>query len=120
MGTRYITQKFDDLDGTVVPDEELETIRFSIDSDQYMLDLTREHAAQLRGALSPFVEKAQRSGLKARVASTSTAKSTATKDKNRTQELNKIREWANKNGYKVSARGRVPQDIVDAYEAASK
>lgn len=35
-----------------------------------------------------------------------------------TGELAKIREWATANGYEVAPKGRVKQDIVDAYHAA--
>lgn len=116
MGTRYITEKYDDLDGTVVPDDELETIRLSIDNDSFMIDLSHEHAEQLRSALTPYLEKAQRAAdFKQRVAA-----SVPGKKGNRTAELNRIRDWANKNGFSVSDRGRVPQDIVDAYEARKK
>lgn len=34
-------------------------------------------------------------------------------------ELAKIREWAAANGYEVNAKGRIKQDIVDAYHAAN-
>lgn len=34
-------------------------------------------------------------------------------------ELAKIREWATANGYEVNAKGRIKQDIVDAYNAAN-
>lgn len=29
-----------------------------------------------------------------------------------------IRDWAAENGYEVSARGRIPNDIVEAYNSA--
>ena len=31
-----------------------------------------------------------------------------------------IREWAKKNGYTVSARGRISSEVVTAYHKASK
>ncbi|WXF91339.1 histone-like nucleoid-structuring protein Lsr2 [Curtobacterium flaccumfaciens pv. flaccumfaciens] len=33
-------------------------------------------------------------------------------------ELAKIREWANANGHEVSSRGRISQAVRDAYDAA--
>ena len=30
-----------------------------------------------------------------------------------------IREWARRNGHKVSTRGRIPADIIDAFHAAT-
>lgn len=38
--------------------------------------------------------------------------------KSNTGELSAIREWATANGYEVAAKGRVKQEIVDAYRAA--
>ncbi len=34
------------------------------------------------------------------------------------EELAKIREWANTNGHKVSSRGRISRAVRDAYDAA--
>ena len=36
----------------------------------------------------------------------------------KSEELARIREWGRDNGFKVSARGRVPQELQDAYAAA--
>jgi hypothetical protein len=33
-------------------------------------------------------------------------------------ELAEIRAWAKKNGHEVSERGRIKQDVLDAYDAA--
>ncbi|EUA49714.1 protein lsr2 [Mycobacteroides abscessus subsp. bolletii 1513] len=30
-----------------------------------------------------------------------------------------IREWARKNGHNVSSRGRIPAEVVDAFNAAN-
>ena len=34
-------------------------------------------------------------------------------------ETAKIREWANENGHKVADRGRIPADVISAYEKAN-
>ena len=34
-------------------------------------------------------------------------------------QLRKMREWAKENGYNVSSRGRISQEIQDAYHAAN-
>jgi hypothetical protein len=31
-----------------------------------------------------------------------------------------VRQWASENGYNVSSRGRIPAEVVQAYEAANK
>ena len=35
------------------------------------------------------------------------------------RDLGAIREWAAKNGFEVSARGRMASTVIDAYEAAN-
>ena len=41
---------------------------------------------------------------------------TAKPDKN---QLGAVRAWARENGHKVSDRGRVSQEVLDAYKAAN-
>lgn len=101
----------DDLDGG----EASETVRFGIDGHQYEIDLNTEHAAQLRDALNPFRAAARRvtdgrkgAGRKKQAASSQ-----------RDPEIAKIRAWAQENGYQLGDRGRIPNDIRDAYRAAT-
>jgi hypothetical protein len=35
-----------------------------------------------------------------------------------TQQTGAIREWAKASGHKASDRGRIPQNVIDAYNAA--
>jgi hypothetical protein len=54
-----------------------------------------------------------RTGSNGRIASrAAAAPSRANRDQNQA-----IREWANKNGYEVSERGRIPASVVDAFHA---
>ncbi|MDV8070853.1 histone-like nucleoid-structuring protein Lsr2 [Rhodococcus sp. IEGM 1366] len=34
------------------------------------------------------------------------------------EQLKAIREWAGKNGFDVSPRGRIKADVIDAFDAA--
>lgn len=36
----------------------------------------------------------------------------------RRQELNDIRKWARKHGFRIADRGRIPSTVMEAYEAA--
>ncbi|MGW9552317.1 Lsr2 family protein [Citricoccus sp.] len=89
----------DDLDGT--PAEE--TVQFSLDGRHYEIDLSVEHAKELRTTLKGYIRKARA------VAPPAPA-----------NEAAKIREWAADNGYEVSRRGRLHRDIVEAYRNAKK
>jgi hypothetical protein len=101
----------DDLDGSPIEDGG-GTVRFSIDGANYEIDLSEKNAATLTEALEKFVSAGRR------VRSGSSSTPTAAK-KSDPQRLKAIREWAAENGHEVSSRGRVPADIVDAYDAAN-
>lgn len=89
----------DDLDGQPAD----ETVQFAIDGRHYEIDLSADHAKELRDVLKPYIKKAR--------AVAPPAPST---------EAAKIREWAQKNGYEVSQRGRLHRDIVEAYRNSKK
>lgn len=96
----------DDLNGSAAS----ESVNFSLDGKNYEIDLSDANAQALRESLEKYIEAGRRvSGTKAK--STSAPRS----GKNDTPA---IREWAQKNGYNVSSRGRIHGDIIDAYYAA--
>jgi hypothetical protein len=108
----------DDLDGETAD----ETVEFGIDGRNYEIDLSKENAVRLRDALADFVSAARRAGGRRRgsSATTNTASGSAgTAPKGRTaidREQNQaIREWARKRGMKVSDRGRIPAEVLEAY-----
>lgn len=103
----------DDLEGG--PAEE--TVRFGLDGGSFEIDLSAENAAKLREAVRPFVAKARRVQAKS---TGRAAKGTGSSSQPRNPETAKIRKWAQDNGYKVSDRGRIHQDIQDKYYAAMK
>lgn len=91
-----------------------ETVRFGLDGKRYEMDLCAENAAKVREAVRPFADKARRFPAKRR----NKTQQRVTAHPGR--ETPKIRAWAQKNGYTVSARGRIHQHIKDAYYAAQK
>lgn len=101
----------DDLDGSPIEDGG-GTVRFSVDGSSYEIDLSAENTAKLTDALAKYVDAGRRVR-----PGTSTGSASAAK-KSDPQRLKAIREWAGENGYEVSSRGRVPTDVVDAYDAA--
>ena len=107
MAQRVQVQLIDDLTG----DEAVETVNFGIDGIAYEIDLTAENARKLREALSPYLEK----GRKVRGRSVAQPRS-RTSGRETTQ---RIRQWAEENGYHPSSRGRISKSIVEAYRAAN-
>jgi len=98
----------DDLDGG----DAVESVAFSLDGKSYEIDLSEKHAAALRDAFAPFVGSARRAGGSAVV---SRPRAAARAGRSR-EETAAIREWANSNGHEVSARGRIPSTVLEAYE----
>jgi hypothetical protein len=99
----------DDLDGEVAD----ETVEFGVDGKNYEIDLSTANAKKLRDALAEFVAAARRAGGRRRGGG---APAAATRRPSIDREQNQaIREWARKRGMKVSDRGRIPAEVLEAY-----
>lgn len=111
MAQRVQVILVDDVNGG----EASETVEFALDGVSYEIDLNDENAAKLREDLATWIGQARRSGgrRQSRRRAAGSASGTA-----RGEDLTKIREWGRENGYKVSSRGRVSQELQDAYAAA--
>ena len=99
----------DDLDGG----DAAESVVFGIDGRTYEIDLNEEHAAELRDALAPFVGAARRAG--GSVAPAARQKSSSVSPRSR-EATAALRQWAVGQGHEVSARGRIPAAVINAYE----
>jgi len=112
MAKQVITVLTDDLDGG---DAE-STIEFGLDGINYTIDLSEKNASKLRKAMELYVTagtKISRNGTNGRATSRAAAMpSRASREQNQA-----IREWATKNGYEVSERGRIPASVVEAFHA---
>lgn len=99
----------DDIDGG----EASRTVEFSLDKAAYTIDLNEDNIAKLEAALTPFIAKAERVSRRATAAGTRPRRTTG-----RSGGSAAIRAWARENGYELSDRGRVPNAVMEAYEAA--
>lgn len=111
MARKVVYQLIDDLDGTHLPDGQGETVKFGLDGVDYEIDLGTANAEALREFLSPYVKTARR--VSGRVSRTKLPTAGPKRD------LSVVRKWAAANGYEVADRGRVPQQVLDAYDAAN-
>ena len=111
MAQRINVQLVDDIDGT----DAVETVSFALDGQQYEIDLSEDHAAKLRDALSLYVGHARRTTSR-RGRSTSTPRSAARSAGG--PSAAEIRAWAKENGLEVPDRGRVSAEVREAYAAA--
>jgi hypothetical protein len=104
VARKVVVQMADDLDGSPAT----QTIRFGFQGVEYELDLNDENAAEMTHWLENYISHARRVGGrkrdltgKARVGSGVDAKA--------------VRQWANEQGLEISARGRIPSQLVQQY-----
>jgi hypothetical protein len=114
MAERIVRQLIDDIDGSEIPDGSGERVVFAVRGAEYQIDLSNANLAKFEKALKPYVEAGSK--VRGRVARRSKAgRSAGPAGK---EQLTAIREWARKNGYEVSDRGRIKAEVVEAFEAA--
>jgi Lsr2 len=104
MVQRRIIELLDDLDGGRAD----ETVEFSLDGSEYEIDLSADNAKILRAALEPYLSAA-------RHISTGRPSLATREHAPDADESPLIREWARVRGLDVSARGRIPAYLREAY-----
>jgi len=97
----------DDLDGGPAD----ETVRFGFEGTDYEIDLSAKNARAFRKKLAPFIEHARKA---VRGPGRRSARSSAGR-----QRSSEVRAWARDHGIAVSARGRIPANILEQYRAAT-
>ncbi|MRH90857.1 Lsr2 family protein [Nocardia sp. SYP-A9097] len=111
MAKKVTVTLVDDYDGESKADE---TVFFSIDGMDYEIDLSIKNAGKLRESLEPWTEKARKVGRsKQRKVTAANGRTRPAVDR---EESTAIREWARAQGHQVSSRGRIPAEIVEAYQ----
>ena len=113
MARKVITLLTDDLDGGDAD----RTVEFGIDGVNYRIDLSEKNAGKLRKALDTYITAGSRIGrgtaeVRRGRRGGGGAPTRSDRDQNRA-----IREWASKNGYEVSERGRIPAAVVEAFNS---
>lgn len=118
MAQRTVVLLEDDIDGG----EAAETIAFGIGGTTYEIDLNENNAGHMRDVLAPFVEAARRAGRPASSPARTTrsgSRTTATSSQAPADvDAKAVRGWAEANGVKVSARGRLSAAVLEQYRAA--
>lgn len=101
----------DDIDGEAAD----ETVEFGVDGKSYEIDLSKENAERLRDLLADFVGAARRIGSSRRRTAAAAAGGPARRPSIDREQNQAIRDWARKQGMKVSDRGRIPAEVLEAY-----
>lgn len=113
MAKKVTVTLVDDFDGSGPADE---TVEFSIDGVSYEIDLSAKNAQKIRDDFKQWIDAGRRVGGRRRGRSAGPARGRGSIDR---EQSAAIREWARRNGHKVSTRGRIPADVIEAFHAAS-
>lgn len=104
MAKKTVVRVFDDIDGAEL--DEYETVKWALDGKSYEFDTSPEHGEQFRDHVATYVAASRSASAQPRRRSVPS------------RSTRHVREWAISNGYSVSDRGRIPQDVEAAYDAA--
>ncbi|NMH97461.1 histone-like nucleoid-structuring protein Lsr2 [Pseudonocardia acidicola] len=108
MSQKVEVRLIDDVDGS----EASTTVSFALDGRDYEIDLSEDNRRRLDDMLRPYLAAARRAGRRA----AAPARGRVTSPVDRAHN-DAVRAWARGNGHQVSARGRIPAQILQAYEA---
>lgn len=110
MAQRIKTFYVSDLSGEDLG-EAANTVRFGYQGVDYEIDLSQEEADEFAEVMDRYVSVARRVGGRRQGTSSSASN-------RQSRDLAAVREWARQNGYTVSNRGRIPNEVLEAYQAA--
>lgn len=113
MGKRVVEILIDDLSGE--ESDKVETITYALDGVAYEIELNPKNSSKFRGLFQEYIA-VSRKVTGTRRATTSRRSSGGSKRSS--EELSLIREWWREQGNEIGDRGRVAQNILDAYDEA--
>ncbi|MDT7745873.1 MAG: hypothetical protein QOE59_4951, partial [Actinomycetota bacterium] len=127
MAQKTVVTLVDDLTGE--ESEDITSVEFALDGVTYEIDLDEKNTAVLRDSLAQYVAAARRTGgrrasgrpagRRSGGAGTGTPRATSPGGYDR-ETSKQIRDWARTEGFEVSDRGRVPNNVVEAWESRGK
>lgn len=119
MVQKYKVYFEDDMTHEEFGEGDGESIRFSIDGQNRVIDLSRQNAEKLRKAIQPFLAASRPfESTRDKTAAARGRVSGRVTSMDEEKERALIREWAKANGKRVSDRGRISADVVEEYQKA--
>src|SRR5262249_33047069 len=104
----------DDIDQS----EAAETVRFGVDGTAYEIDLSAEHASELRSTISRYIRVARRiQSAPARARQQRPSRPRTQMDR---EQSRRLRSWARERGLLAPPRGGIPQQVPAGYEATRR
>ncbi|MCL2533311.1 MAG: Lsr2 family protein [Nocardiaceae bacterium] len=115
MAKKVTVTLIDDVDQDATADE---TVEFGLDGVLYEIDLSSDNAAKLREQLDVWVSHARKVTNRRRAGKASGGAAASSRVAVDREQSAAIREWARRNGFTVSSRGRISAEITEAYNKA--
>ncbi|WP_212992217.1 histone-like nucleoid-structuring protein Lsr2 [Actinoplanes auranticolor] len=114
MATRITRTVIDDVDGT----DAAGTYRFALEDTAFEIDLSEANLARLRDALAPFIAAGRR------LPKNPTVRGAARPNPAASESVKRMRRWWADNQHhdnvpEYRASGRLPQQVIDAYQQAT-
>jgi hypothetical protein len=113
-----IRQLIDDLDGKPIDAGLGHEVTFSYQGADYRIDLRPANADKIEAAFAPYIKVAEKVSSASKARSITSVSTKASGSGRSAEQLKAIREWAGKNGFDISPRGRIKADVIDAFDAA--
>ncbi len=104
--------------------EAVETVRFGNDGNTYEIEMCQQHLDEYHNWMEEYVAVARRVGAapaprtRVRAKSASAPKARRSSAESGGEDVGEMRQWARDNGFEVSARGRIPATVREAFQAA--
>ena len=104
--------------------EAVETVTFGTEGATYEIEMCERHLDEYRNWMQDYVAHARKVGAgrrqRGRVGSGTSGPRRRRGRRGAPRDVATIREWARANGYAVSTRGRISQEVREAYNAAHR
>jgi hypothetical protein len=104
----------DDLDGS----EAAETITFTVNGQDYEIDLSEENAQRFYDTFDTYIENSRRVERQPAPTRRGRGNGRRRSGSRGRDDIPQIRAWAESQGMDVSARGRIKKEVLDAYDEA--
>ncbi|WP_129338625.1 histone-like nucleoid-structuring protein Lsr2 [Cellulomonas endophytica] len=106
----------DDVSGEEITDGG-QTVTFGLDGTRYEIDLNQKNSDRLRSALAPYIAAGRKVAGRATNAGRANSRPPQSADSAK-PDARAAREWAASNGIELSARGRIPADVIKKFQEA--
>lgn len=108
MASRTTIELIDDITGEAAQ----HTVEFALNGNAYAIDLSDDNYKALTESFDEFIQFARSVN-----GDGGEAKRKAAPSRTDREQTAAIRTWAQGNGYQVADRGRIPHEVVEAYNS---